>query len=370
MGGRGARQWAEGGAGAARRCLDAPLAGDTVSFFAAAGYGQLPPPQPWPPPATPAQMPAHALAPLPLLLLLLLAAPAPTHSLPAGTLLYALPQALDMANASLVRADPGPGAASGTTVIDLWRLGAGPLRQAAWPLAPYTGAPAAPAALTRGLQPAAPGTSAVSFSSGVFGAVLNTSAAAPIEPGQSLGTVTVEQSWAAGAAAAPWAAGGGLELSAMYQVPTASRAPGAIAVYSSWTLGLRSLAPADAGAFVWYETALFDLHRPLGGDEVWRDTISGSVILHGVLGAPSAFHTAAPDSCAASSEPWAGFRRVHFSVGAAQVRAAIAAANAKFNLTLADDPAGWALVHWNIELEGTAGVAAGHSLHSLTITAQ
>ena len=301
-------------------------------------------------------------------LALLLAAGAPTPSaLP--TVLYALPQSLDMSNASLVRADPGPGALSGTAVIELWRLGPGPLLPVAWPLAPYTGAPAAPAALTRGLQPSAPGTSAVSFSGGAFAAVLNTSAAAPIEPGQSLGTVTVEQSWAAGSAAAPWAAGGAVDLSAFYQVPTASRAPGAVAVYSSWTLGLRSLAPADAGAFVWYETALFDLHRPLGGDEVWRDTISGSVILHGVLGAPSAFHTAAADSCAASSEAWAGYRRVHFSVSAAQVRAAIAAANSRFNLTLHTDPAGWALVHWNVELEGTAGVAAGHSLHSLTITA-
>ena len=120
---------------------------------------------------------------------------------------------------------------------------------------------------------------------------------------------------------------------------------------------------------MWYETALFDLERPLGGDEVWRDTISGNVIVHGVLGAPSAFHTAAPDSCAASSQAWAGYRRAHFSVGAAQVRAAMGAANAQFNLTLSLDPAQWALVHWNVELEGTAGVAAGHSLHSLTITA-
>jgi hypothetical protein len=303
----------------------------------------------------------------PILAHLLLLASAPAFC--QAALLYSLPQSLDVSNTSLVRTDPSGPAVLGTTVVDFWRLGSGPLRQCQWPLGVYTGAPAAPAALTRALQPSAPGTSAVSFSSGVFGAVLNTSAGSPIEPGQTLGTITVEQSWAAGAAPAPWAAGGAVDLSAMYQAPTGSRAPGAIAVYSSWTLGLRSLAPADAGAFVWYETALFDLHRPLGGDEVWRDTISGSVILHGVLGAPSAFHTAAPDSCAASSQTWAGFQRVHFSISAAQVRAAIGAANAKFNLTLQQDPAAWALVHWNIELEGTAGVAAGHSLHSLTITA-
>ena len=285
----------------------------------------------------------------------------------ASQVLYSLPQSIDVGNTTLVRVNPSGPAVLGTTVIDFWRLGAGPLRQIQqWPMGAYTGAPA-PAALTRGLLPSVPGTNAISFTAGVFGAVLNTTGA--LEPGQTLGTVTVEQSWAAGAAPVPWAAGGGVDLSAWYQVPTAARAPGAIAVYSSWTMGLRSLAPADAGAFVWYETALFDLERPLGGDEVWRDTISGSVIVHGVLGAPSAFHTAAPDSCAASSQAWAGYRRAHFSVGAAQVRAAMGAANAQFNLTLALDPAQWALVHWNVELEGTAGVAAGHSLHSLTITA-
>ena len=284
----------------------------------------------------------------------------------SSQVLYSLPQSIDVSNTSLVRVNPSGPAVLGTTVIDLWRLGAGPLRQSQWPLGAYTGAPA-PAALTRGLLPLAPGTNAVSFSAGVFGAVLNTTGA--LEPGQTLGTVTVEQSWAAGAAPAPWAAGGGVDLSAMYQAPTAARAPGAIAVYSSWTMGLRSLAPADAGAFVWYETALFDYERPLGGDEVWRDTISGNVIVHGVLGAPSAFHTAAPDSCAASSQTWAGYQRAHFAVTAAHVRAAMGAANAKFNLSLSLDPAQWALVHWNVELEGTAGVAAGHSLHSLTITA-
>jgi hypothetical protein len=299
--------------------------------------------------------------------LLLLLASTPASPLP--TLLYALPQSLDLRNASIARVDPGPAQqVLGATVIDFWRLGASrALLPLAWAPAPYTGAPAAPAPATAGLLPSAPGTPAATFSRGVFGAVLNTSGATPIEPGQTLGTITIEQSWAPSAAPTPWAAGGALDLAAQYQPFSASRAPGAIAVYSSWSLGLRSLVPPQA--FLWYETALFDLDRPLGGDEVWHDTVSGSVILHGVLGAPSAFHTAAPDSCAASSATWAGFRRVHFTVSAAQLAQGLAAANARFNLSLSLDPAQWAMVHWNVELEGTAGVAAGHSLHSLAITA-
>jgi hypothetical protein len=88
-----------------------------------------------------------------------------------------------------------------------------------------------------------------------------------------------------------------------------------------------------------------------------------------VLGAASAFHTAAADSAAASTSAWAGFRKIHFTVSAAQVSGAIAATNAKFNLSLHTDAAAWSLVHFNVELEGTANVSAGHSLHSLTLTA-
>ena len=111
------------------------------------------------------------------------------------------------------------------------------------------------------------------------------------------------------------------------------------------------------------------MDRPLGGDELWHDTISGDVIIHGVLGAASAFHTAAADSAAASTSAWAGFRKIHFTVSAAQVSGAIAATNAKFNLSLDVDASAWSLVHFNVELEGTANVSAGHSLHSLTLTA-
>ena len=274
--------------------------------------------------------------------------------------LYSQPALIDVGNVSIVRVNPAQ-SVLGTTVVDFWRVGAGSLAPDTWPLGHFTGSPVG-SERTRGLQPTIAGSNAISYDKAVFGAVLNTTT---IESGQTLGTITIEQSWPA-PGFAPWAAGGNLDLSAFYQVPTAVRAPGAIAVYSSWTFGIRSYID---NVFCWYETALFDLDRPLGGDELYLDTISGDVIIHSVLGTASAFHTAAPDSASASSSVWAGFRKIHFSVSAEQVSDAIAATNAKFNLTLHTDAAAWSVVHFNVELEGTANVSAGHSLHSLTITA-
>ena len=299
-------------------------------------------------------VPRHALNACVLAIVLLPVAPA--------RVLYSQPAALDLGNASVVRVNP-TSTPQGQTLVDFWRLGDVPaLAPVAWPMGAYTGSPVS-AALTRGLTPLAAGSCAMSYAEGVFGATLDT---ADLTPGQTLGTITVENNWGAGDAASPWAADGAVDCSVFYQASSAARATGAVAVYSSWSLGIRSAVDA---AFIWFETALFDLDRPLGGDEIWHDTISGNVIIHGVLGAPSAFHTAAPDSAAASTSTWQGFRRMHFTVSAAQLASAIAAANAQFNLSLHADPALWALVHFNVELEGTANVTAGHSLRGLTITA-
>lgn len=276
--------------------------------------------------------------------------------------LYSQPSAVDLSNTSIIRVNP-TSTPSGKTLVDFWRLGGSePLNPVNWDMGAYTGSSVS-FLLTRGLTPSAVGSCAISYAEGVFGATLDTS---DISPGQTLGTITVENNWAVADAASPWSSGGSVDCSVFYQARTAARQPGAVAVYSSWSLGIRS---SRDNAFIWYETALFDLNRPLGGDEIWHDTISGDVIIHGVLGAPSDFHTAAPDSAAASTSTWQGFRRMHFTISATQVAGAIALANAKFNLTLHTDPAAWALVHFNVELEGTANVTAGHSLQGLTITA-
>ena len=136
------------------------------------------------------------------------------------------------------------------------------------------------------------------------------------------------------------------------------------AVYSSWSLGLLHRVTGD---FIWWETAIFDLGRDQGGDVLWHDTITGDVIVHSVLGAPSAFHTAAFDSAPASSAVWARKRLLHFTVVADQVRAGILQANAAFNITLGEDPADWVLVHTNLELEATGGARAGHSLAAMRV---
>lgn len=277
--------------------------------------------------------------------------------------LFSLPDSLNLTAA--VAVDPATG--SDEILLAIFRVGAGPAGALDWDLSSRTGA-ALPAADARGVRPTLEGSTAVQYGNATFGALLNLTAT-PLEPGASLGTVTIACDFSAARAAAPWAAGArGLELSIEYQVPLASKT--GVAVYTSWTVGL---ATAAAGSFVWYETALFDLDRPLGGDVVWLDTISGRPIVHGVLARaqqpPSRFHRMFDDSAESATAPWAGYRRFHFAIEAEHVAAAMAAANAKFNLTLDTDPAAWRLVHTNVEVEGTAGGTAAHSLRAMVIGA-
>ena len=280
-------------------------------------------------------------------------------------LLFALPDVLALDNASIVRINP-TSTINDQVLVDFWRVGAGPLSaEGAWDLSSWTGSGIAFGAATRAMQPAAllNGSTAMQFAGGVFGASLNLFDT-PLGPADSLGTITVENNWGPTSRVAPWAAPGGtLSLSVEYVAFSAQRA--GVAIYSSWSLGLSNV---KTGRYVWYETALWDLDRDLGGDELWIDTISGNVIVHGVAGAPSAFHTMVPGSAAASSSCWGGFRTFAWSVSAAQVAAAITAAEAKFNTTLGADPADWLLVHTNVELEGTANVRGAHALRNMTIT--
>lgn len=306
-------------------------------------------------------MPRGAAPPLLLAVLLLSLATRPTTGV--AVLLYSLPESIQLDNASIVRVNPSGPTIYDTTLIDVWRLGAGAMHNkvSGWDVDAYTGA-GLPASAARALTPLAPGSTAVQFANGTFGAHLNL-LTNPLQPGATLGTITIENNF--GTPAAPWSGlDGVVACSVDYTVPTAHRT--GVAVYTSWTLGI-----AHASDFIWYETTLFDLDRPLGGDELWLDTISGSIIVHAPLtSAPSAFHTLAPGSALASTTPWAGWRRFAFSISAAQVAGALHAANAKFNRTLDTDPAHWRLVHMNVEVEGTPGdVRAGHALRDMRIEA-
>jgi len=281
-------------------------------------------------------------------------------------MLFSLPDSLELDNASIVRINPTTTPLD-TTLVDLWRLGAGPLApEVAWDLSAWTGSGIASRADTRALLPPAAenGSTAVQFSSGVFGASLNLFTT-PLAPADSLGTITIEYNWSPSNWVQPWAnAGALLDMSVMYMAYSAART--GVAVYSSWSLGLSNNVTQR---FVWYETALWDLDRALGADELWIDTISGNVIVHGVLGPPSDFHTQAADSANSTSSCWtSGPRLFHWTISAEQIAKSIALAEAKFNTTLGGNPSEWRLVHTNIELEGTANVRGAHSLSGMTIS--
>ena len=282
-------------------------------------------------------------------------------------LLYALPHSIDMGNASLVLADPAGAPLLDATRIIFWRLGGGPLLPVGgWDLAPWTGGCSAPCprAEQRGVGPVVRnGSSAAAFSEGEFRAVLNLFDT-PVPPPASLGTIVIEYNWSPSTRVAPWPLDGSL-LDLAVRVRTPSAAKTGVAVYSSWTIGL---SHAATGAFVWWETAIFDFARPLGGDELWLDTISGNVIVHGVLGPASAFHSRSADSGVSGEAPWQEARLLHFTVSGAQVAGAMEAANAKFNLTLGTRARDWLLVHTNLEAEGLGGARMGHSVSGMAIT--
>jgi hypothetical protein len=215
-----------------------------------------------------------------------------------------------------------------------------------------------------GPSPSVIGSSVVQYHNGSFGANLNT-IANPIQSNESLATITIEYNWSPDTRASPWAAPAAcVELSLLYRVPAARRQ--GVAVYSSWSLGLLHNATQK---FVWYETALFDLDRPLGGDVVWLDTISGHPIIHSVLSSEkSLFHTVQPDSAMSVSSPFSDQKLFHFTVSGDNVHAAMVAANSRFaGLNLSTVAAEWQLVHTNVEVEGTTLGQCGHSLRDMTI---
>jgi hypothetical protein len=284
----------------------------------------------------------------------------------APRVLFSLPASLALDNSSIVRINP-TSTPLDTVLVDFWRLGAGPLApEASWDLSAWTGSGIALREDTRALLPPAAvnGSTAVQFAGGVFGASLNLFTT-PLAPADSLGTITIENNWSPATRVQPWAEEGALlDMSVLYEAHSAFRT--GVAVYSSWSLGLLNNATKR---FVWYETALWDLDRALGGDQLWIDTISGNVIVHGVLGPSSAFHSQAPDSANSTSSCWtSGPRLFHWTVSAEQIATSIALAEDKFNTTLGRDPSEWLLVHTNIELEGTSNVRGAHSLSGMVIS--
>lgn len=282
--------------------------------------------------------------------------------------LLRMPDSIDMANALIIRVNPfaGPDVFD-HFVVDIWRLGDAELQRVLWDVSDWTGLDVPEGSQGEfqvGLSPGATGSSAVQYFNGSFGAHLNTMTN-PIQPNQSLATITIEYNWSLETRASPWATNAShLELSVLYQAPAAARQ--GIAVYSSWSLGLLHEATRK---FVWFEIALFDLDRALGGDVVWLDSISGNAIVHTVLnGQRSLFHTLLPDSALSVSRPFSGLKFFHFTVSGDNIHAVMLAANSKFvGLNLSTVAAEWQLVHTNVEVEGTALGRCGHSLRDMSI---
>jgi hypothetical protein len=282
--------------------------------------------------------------------------------------LLQMPVNIDMANSSIVRVNPfnGPQVFD-QFLVDIWRLGDSKLQHVHWNVSEWSGLVILQdleAEFQLGLTPELAGSTAVQYYNGSFGANLNLFSN-PIQPNQSLATITIEYNWSPQTRVSPWAiAGSYIDLSLLYQVPTAKRQ--GIAIYSSWSLGLLHIATQK---FVWFETALFDLGRPLGGDAVWLDIISNNVIIHSVLSnQTSLFHEMQPDSSLSVSNPFSGLKLFHFTINENHIHAAMVAANSKFSdLNLSTVAAEWQLVHTNVEVEGAALSACGHSLQDLSI---
>ena len=282
--------------------------------------------------------------------------------------LLKMPESIDMTNASIVRVNPFDGPqVFDQFLVDIWRLGDFKLQPVLWNVSGWTGLGIPDyrhSDSQLGPSPSVIGSTAVQYYNGSFGANLNMFTN-PLQPNQSLATITIEYNWSPQTRASPWAAAGSyVELSVLYRVPAARRQ--GVAVYSSWSLGLLHQATHK---FVWFETALFDLDRPLGGDVVWLDTISGNAIIHSVLSSePSLFHTLQPDSAESVSSPFSDQKFFHFTISSDNVHAAMLAVNSKFaGLNLSTVAAEWQLVHTNVEVEGTDMGECGHSLRDMVI---
>ena len=147
----------------------------------------------------------------------------------AASVLFSMPDTLDLQNATLVRVNPPSGVlpynASNTkdvAVLTLWRVGDGPLANVSdWDVADWTGARRGSPQV--GMTPDVPGSSAVAFANGTLGVLLST-IANPVQNGSALGTIVVEFNWGAETQVRSWDVGGsGSESIISYKPKNAER---------------------------------------------------------------------------------------------------------------------------------------------------
>jgi hypothetical protein len=284
-----------------------------------------------------------------------------THDV-LGEIIYSQPHDIDMK--TQVRVNPTKGVFD-TTYVSLFRLPASSLKPITWDVGTFTGLNITKELREKaqlGFYPDHYGSTAVQYKDGVMGAHLNTYDTHPI--GASLATITIDYNWSPSTRVSPWRTTNTslLHLSLNTQVPTADRR--GIAVYTSVSI---ALAHIPSGRFVWYETAIFDLHRPLG-NFIQQDTFTSGAIIHGVLDdKPNPYHTALPGCLHSQQDPWKDLRQLNITISAQQFQQGIKDANRLLKIDLPTDVHEWTIVNLNVEVEATDMCRAGHTVSDLKL---
>ena len=296
---------------------------------------------------------------------------------------YSMPETIDLRKASR---DNATGALFDTTLCSVWRLtqphqALRPVTR--WDAGQWTGHDVSispgtiPAGSQMGVDPATTGSSAIQYSQGTFGALLNMFESPIVSA--NLGTLTIEYTPSQPNWIYVWQddANASIHVSFDYQVPFgnktwADHALGGQAIYSTLALGLHHVS-GESPQFIWYEVGIFDLGRSMQ-PAVFVDTISGEGIVHGTLGPTSdgRYNSQSPSSADSSNQTFRGFRHFEFDVNADHLRAGISDINSRFNFSLSQNVSQWALGHFNMELESNceSSCMAAHSLRNLRITVQ
>ena len=217
-------------------------------------------------------------------------------------------------------------------------------------------------------------TQGAQYARGTLGLYLNTTGAR-----EALTTATIESSFMDGrkGCVPVWSggAGDGLVVSLDLAAPTAAhcargRADGApCAIYSTLSLNVHS---RDFQHYMWYETSLFDLDRPVLRDNILFDQSSQQPIVHGFVGTrggpASRYNARVAGSAPAFNGTRATAQRLAWRVAAEHVERAVADVKRRFNATgLPGDARDWCVGGFNIELEGTPATSAGVRVSNLAL---
>ena len=244
-----------------------------------------------------------------------------------------------------------------------------------WPLSQYTGMPSDIPPAQQSVTSAAAPFAGAQYLDGDLGLFLNTTGTT-----ETLTTSTVESSFKE--CLPLWQeAGSALRVALDFAVPYAVHCERGVgsnkpcAIYSTLSVYVNSI---DRRHFMWYETSLFDLDRPVLQDHVFFDASSQQPIVHGFVssGKPSAPSSrynrcdATSGSAAALNETTGARTTASFAylIEAEHVNRAIADVASTFNVSgLPISASEWCVSGFNVEVEGTPDNAAGIRLRNIEL---